>query len=186
MTKIFERAASAPPGSRAPAPVTNIHVDHHTFRDMLTEAELLPERAHNPFDDRGLLATERRCSTDSGDPVDPLTVLQHLMEGWIRFVILDDRGVPIRWGRKRRLFAGPARDAVMSLSNRCTHPGCRIPARRSRADHTREWSKGGRTDPDNGGPRCTRHDLAKNRGFTVWRDHAGNWHTYRPDGTEIT
>ena len=29
------------------------------------------------------------------------------------------------------------------------------------------------------------HDLAKNRGFTVWRDHAGNWHTYRPDGSEI-
>lgn len=185
MTRIFEQAASAAPGSRAPEPVVNVHVDHHTFTDVLTEAELLPERAADPFEQRGVLPTERRCETDAGDPVDPLSVLQHLFEGYVRFVILDDEGVPIRWGRTRRFFSGPARAAVMSLSTRCTHPGCRTPARRSEADHTDDWSRGGTTDPGNGGPRCRRHNRVKNRGFTVWRDPTGTWHTYRPDGTEI-
>ena len=63
MTKIFERAASTRLGSRAPEPVVNVHVDHHTYRDLLTEAELLPERARNPLEERGLLATKRRCTT---------------------------------------------------------------------------------------------------------------------------
>jgi hypothetical protein len=185
MTKIFERAASAPPGSRAPEPVVNVHVDHHTYTDILTEAALLPERAVDPFEARDVLPTERRCETASGDPVDPYSVLQHLIEGYVRFVILDDEGVPIRWGRRRRFFTGPVREAVLAMTTRCTHPGCRRPARRSEVDHATDWSKGGVTNPSNGGPRCRKHNLIKNHGFTVWRDPRGRWHTYRPDGSEI-
>ena len=41
------------------------------------------------------------------------------------------------------------------------------------------------TVPANGGPRCPRHNLIKNHGYTVHRDPTGRWHTYQPDGTEI-
>lgn len=73
----------------------------------------------------------------------------------------------------------------MSLSPRCTHPGCLVRTSRCQADHTIEHSKGGFTDPDNGGPKCLRHNLIKNTGYSVHRDRRGYWHTYRPDGSEV-
>ena len=185
VTRALHDAASRPPGAKAPEPVVNIHVDHHTFQDLLVEAELLPERAVDPFEHPEPHESERMCHTEHGDPVDPQTVLQLMLEHHIRFVIRNEQGVPITWGRKRRLFQGAARDAVRSLSTRCTHPGCRVKTKRTQTDHTVDYAHGGCTDPDNGGPKCQRHNLLKNKGFTVHRDPYGNWHTYRPDGTEI-
>jgi hypothetical protein len=178
-------AASAAPGARPPQPVVNVHVDHHSFQDILVEAELLPERDVDPFDDPLPHVAQRFSHTEHGQPVDQRTVLQFLLYGYVRFVIRNDQGVPIRWGRERRLFEGAARDAVRSLSTRCTHPGCRVPTRRTQTDHTVDFAAGGRTDPDNGNPRCLRHNLIKNRGYTVHRDAQGTWHTYHPDGTEV-
>jgi hypothetical protein len=185
LTRIFADAASAPPGSTGPATVVNIHVDHDTFTDLLTSTELFPDHVRDPFEDRVPLVTDRRCCTMDGHVVDPDHAVRSMLEGYVRFVIHDEGGVPIRWGRRRRLFTGAARDAVMSLSPRCTHPGCRVRASRSEADHTVEHARGGGTDPDNGGPRCRRHNQMKNRGYTVHRDRSGRWHTYRPDGSEI-
>ncbi len=185
LTRIFADAASRSPDSAAPEPLVNIHVDHDTFYELMAEAELFPERFVDPFEAGPPLETNRRCETEHGDPVDPRLVLQLALEGHVRYVIHDETGIPIRWGRRRRLFTGAARDAVMSLSSRCTHPGCRVRARRSHADHTFDHAKGGLTDPANGNPRCLRHNLLKNRGYTVHRDRQGQWHTYRPDGTEI-
>lgn len=102
----------------------------------------------------------------------------------MRFVVLNDDGVPIRWGRERRLFEGAAREAVMMLSTRCTQPGCRVKASHCEADHLVEWSRGGSTNPDNGGPKCDGHNKFRNRGYVSRRDKRG-WHTYRPDGSEI-
>jgi hypothetical protein len=99
-------------------------------------------------------------------------------------VVLDDEGLPITWGRQQRLFKGAAREAVMMLSDRCVHPGCRVRASHCEADHLVEWSAGGFTEPGNGGPECRRHNLFRNLGFRSRRDRFG-WHTYRPDGTEI-
>jgi hypothetical protein len=72
---------------------------------------------------------------------------------------------------------------VMTLAPRCTHPGCRICTSHSQADHVQPWAGGGRTDTDNGTPRCRRHNNIRNHGYTTHRD--GTWHTHRPDGTEI-
>ena len=85
-------------------------------------------------------------------PIDPDTALRVILEGLVRFVIHDDAGVPIHWGREKRLFTGAAREAVMSLFHRCTHPGCRVRAGRCEADHLIDWQHGGETRPDNGGP----------------------------------
>lgn len=185
VTAIFAAAVTAPADGRRPVPVLNVFVDHETFTGLLVEREFLPHRFVDPFESGSPLATGRRCETEHGDPVDPVTALQIALEGHLRFVILDDVGVPIRWGRDRRLFEGAARDAVMCLSHRCTHPGCRIPSRRSQADHTKPWSQGGRTDPGNGGPKCKKHNLLGNQGYATSRDHRGRWHVHRPDATEI-
>ncbi|MEO6571587.1 MAG: HNH endonuclease signature motif containing protein, partial [Ilumatobacteraceae bacterium] len=139
----------------------------------------------DPFEPGSDVVSRWRCDTEHGDPVDPRTVLQLAIEAHVRFVIHDDHGIPIHWGRKRRLFTGAARDAVRSLSPRCTHPGCRVRTRHCQIDHTTEFSRAGPTDPGNGNPRCMRHNLIKNQGFTVHRDTQGHWHTHRPDGTEI-
>jgi hypothetical protein len=185
MTRIFADAAARSPGAVAPDPLVNVHVDHTSFTELMVEAEFFPERFVDPFERWEPVETDRRCETEHGDPVDPRTVLQLALEGHVRFVINDEQGVPIRWGQRRRLFPKAARDAVMAQSWRCTHPGCRVRARRSHADHTTDYSRGGPTDPANGNPRCLRHNLLKNRGYTVHRDRRGRWHTYRPDGTEI-
>ena len=89
------------------------------------------------------------------------------------------------FGRRRRLFTGAAREAVMLYSPRCIWPGCATPAGRCDADHTHDWQHGGITAPANGAPICPRHDRWKNGGYRVRRDGAGIWHTCRADGSEI-
>jgi hypothetical protein len=186
VTRIFERAASTPPGSRAPKPVTAIHVDFQTWRDLMVEAQFLPERFVDPFEQGGVLLTKRRCETGDGAIVDPHAVLQATLDGYVRFVVLNNQGIPIHWGRERRLFEGAAREAVIMLNARCTHPGCLVPASQCQAGHTDRFASGGRTDPDRGGPECARHNLDnENFKLTIWRDASGHWHKYHPDGTEI-
>jgi hypothetical protein len=185
VTAIFQRSAAAPPGSKAPQPVGNIHLDWTSFCDLFVERGLFPERHVDPFEDPTPLVSKMRCETGDGTPIDPDTALRVILEGLVRFVIHDDAGVPIHWGRDKRLFTGAAREAVMSLSHRCTHPGCRVPAGRCQADHLIDWQRGGETRPDNGGPRCARHNRLRNNGYAVERDRLGHWHTYRPDGSEI-
>ncbi len=116
LTAIFARAVASPPGSKLAEPVVNILVDHHTWSDLMTLAGLFPERDIDPFEPSPQLVGEMRCETSTGELIDPYTVLQASLENHVRFVILNDEGVPIRWGRKRRLFSGAARDAVASRS----------------------------------------------------------------------
>lgn len=185
LKQIFLDAGSTPPGSRAPEPVVNIHVDHTTALDLLTEANLLPERDVDPFDDPTPHLRHRLARTDTGIPLHHASILQHLLDGYVRIVVRDDDGIPIHWGRTKRLFEGAARDAVRVLSTRCTHPGCRVRVTATDTDHTVDWANGGLTDPTNGNPRCRKHNNTKNRGYTVTRDTNGHFHTHRPDGTEV-
>ena len=183
LSAMIRRAGSVPAGKPGKV-VTNIAIDWQSFQDLMARANLFPEREVDPFEQAETLVSQWRCETFDGQLLDPEAVLRAALEGYVRFVVLDDEGVPIRWGRERRLFEGAALDAVMSLSPRCTHPGCRVPASRSQADHMKPWAEGGTTDPSNGGPKSARHNLLRNKGFPATRDRWG-WHTYRPDGTEI-
>ncbi len=181
LSAIFRRAGSVERG-KAPRIVTNIHVDFGTWCELMAREGLFPTDTSLVSGDR--LATQVRCATGDGLVVDPVALLRACLENWVRFVIVNDQGVPITMGRTRRLFSGAGREAVMLLSSRCTQPGCRVRSSHCEADHLVEWSSGGMTDPDNGGPRCRRHNRLRNQGFTVTRDRFG-WHTFRPDGTEI-
>ena len=186
MTAIIQRSAATPPGSKPPKPVGNVNIDFHTFCDLLIERGLFPERAVDPFEDPTPILSQLRCQTTNGVSVDRDTVLRILLEGHVRFVILGDKGVPIHWGRSRRLFTGAAEEAVATLSPRCTYPGCRVRTGRCQKDHLTEWHEHGETCPENGGVTCGRHNRLKHRRrLKVERDPMGNWHTYRPDGTEL-
>jgi Domain of unknown function (DUF222) len=182
MLAIFEAAAVAPVDGQAPEPVVNVVVDQVTFETHMARRRLIPWPADLP----DVSVIDRRCETTSGILLDPDDVIAAAFAGHVRRVVFDSAGVVIDVGRKRRLFTGAAREAVMLQSGRCIWPGCCLPSGRCQADHEEEWvAHDGATRPDNGSPLCGRHNRWKNKGFRTRRDDQGNWHTYRPDGTEI-
>jgi hypothetical protein len=179
---IFEAAAVAPVDGQAPEPVVNVIVDHVTYETHMARRRLFPMPADLP----DISVMDRRCETTSGILLDPDDVIAAALAGHVRRVVFDSAGVVTDLGRKRRLFTGVAREAVLLQSGRCIWPGCSLPSGRCQADHVDEWvARVGPTRPDNGAPLCARHNRWKNRGFRTRRDDDGNWHTYRADGTEI-
>ena len=184
LLRIFRTAAGAPAGSKEPEPVLNLIMDVQTFEDVLTrDWNLLPQTEDRLFGRVPL--QHRRSETSSGVLVDPQHALRAAIGGWVRRVVIDGAGNIIDYGRRRRLFTGAARDAVMLHSPRCTWIGCDTTSSYCNADHTVDWQHGGPTATTNGGPLCPRHDRKKNGGYKLRRDPNGTWHTYRPDGTEI-
>ncbi|CAN5849327.1 hypothetical protein BH23ACT2_BH23ACT2_08430 [soil metagenome] len=128
-----------------------------------------------------------RCSTLDGHPVDVTEAVAAALVGRVRRVVIGADSVVIDLGRRRRLFTGPAQLAARLGATHCYWPGCHVPVTDCQTDHLRPWGDGGGgcTDPGNGGAACGKHNRHRQAGFTVTRDPAGQWHTYRPDGTEI-
>ena len=179
LLKIFRTAAGAPADGKTPEPVLNLIMDVTTFEDVLTrDWNLLPTTDDRLF---GPVPMEhRRSETSSGVLVDPQHALRAAIGGWVRRVVIDGAGNIVDYGRRRRLFTGAARDAVMLHSPRCTWIGCDTTSSYCNADHTIDWQHGGTTATTNGGPLCPRHDRKKNGGYKLRRDPTGTWHTYRP------
>jgi hypothetical protein len=180
---IVVKAASSDGAPRAGEPLVNIVIDHDTFARAADRLFNTERSTAEPDDDVGLDLTDRRCQTHDGIALDPLSALAAGLHGRVRRVVVDSAGVVIDLGRSRRLFTGSARDAALLFGVRCTWPGCG--RRTQHIDHVHEWHQHGATDQVNAGPEC-RHNQWKTTGYTVWRDPFGQWHTYRPDGTEIT
>ncbi|CAN5904178.1 hypothetical protein BH23ACT2_BH23ACT2_22310 [soil metagenome] len=128
-----------------------------------------------------------RCSTLDGHPVDVTEAVAAALIGHVRRAVIGADSVVIDLGRRRRLFTGPAQLAARLGATHCYWPGCHVPVTDCQTDHLRPWGdrRGGSTNPGNGGAACGKHNRHKERGFTVTRDPAGHWYTYRPDGTEI-
>ena len=127
-----------------------------------------------------------RSETTNGTLLAPNDILAAALIGHIRRVVVDSAGVIIDLGRKRRLFTGNQRQAVLMSSARCIWPGCDQPSGRCQADHLHEWQHNGATNIANAAPLCSRHNRWKSRGYSTHRDSNGYWHTHRPDGSEIT
>ncbi len=176
MYAIFERAAATAPDATAAVPLVNLMIDVPTLERYLAGTG----DGLAPADPR-----QRRCETVSGIPIPPSDVVVAMVWGQVRRVVVDSAGVVINMGRRRRLFTGNARQAVLLQSSRCVVAGCAAPIRRCQADHLTEWGRLGHTNGPNGAPVCGRHNRLKNTGYRVHRDDQGFWHTYRPDGTEI-
>ena len=127
----------------------------------------------------------RRCQTLNGVPVPIADVVAALWYGQIRKIIVDRNGTILHYGRRKRLFTGAAREAVLLANTHCIWPGCDIATTHCDADHINDWQHTGPTDTNNGAPLCPTHNRTKSGGYTVWRDPDGHWHVYRPDRTEI-
>ncbi len=173
--QLVHDGASAP-GSAAAGFVHNIVWDAHSYQQMLDsmstgEPAQLDPGAH-------------RCSTIDGVPLEPAEAAAASLTAHVRRVLVDAKSVVIDLGTARR-FTGSARHATQLQSPECVWPGCHRPTSRCEVDHLTEHSRGGRTRPGNGAPLCGRHNRWKQKGFSVWRDPIGTWHTTRPDGSEL-
>jgi hypothetical protein len=187
MLSIFRTAASAADAGiapRVPGSMTtvNIVVDQASFEQQLSRLGWLSP------DDINAAATdlaERHCDTDTGIAIHPIDAVHAAVAGRIRRLVVDPTGVIINQGRKQRLFTGPIRDAIHTLTTHCGHPGCTVPSRHCQIDHLHEWGHGGRTNSDNADIDCGPHNRLKHRGYTITRHTRGvRW--VRPDGTSIT
>ena len=129
----------------------------------------------------------RYCETTSGAYVDPHDLITALLTGRVRRVVVDSVGRVIDLGRRRRLFTGATREAVLLMHHCCTNSGCGITAVDIQIDHINEWANTpDGTNTDNARPACGHHNRTKHTlKHTVTLDKTG-WHHYRPDGTEIT
>jgi hypothetical protein len=177
---IFTTAAGAEGAPRSSEPLVNLVIDTDTFQRQLA---LWSGQQAEPVDPATV--TWRRCETSDGVPIDPAAMLGAALCGQVRRIVMDSCGRVLDVGRRRRLFTGAARAAIRLTRSRCCWPGCLVPVGRAQVDHVTPWADGGATDVGNGGLLCGRHNRFKNRGYRTCRDADGDWHTYRPDGTEI-
>ena len=92
--------------------------------------------------------------------------------------VLDSDSLPLDLGRSRRLHSATQRRAFALLHDTCAVAGCTRPFAWCEIHHHRlSWSKGGRTDLDNGLPLCGHHHR---------RAHDPRFHLRsRPDGEWI-
>ena len=79
----------------------------------------------------------------------------------------------VAWnGTTRRRPTVTQRRYLEARNRTCVFPGCRMPAMDSDIDHTKDFAKGGRTDPSNLGPLCRHHHRLK---------HEGEWKLEQPE-----
>src|SRR4051812_12365625 len=100
-------------------------------------------------------------------------------------IVLGPNSEPLDLGRSKRLVTPGLRRAVIARDTTCVFAGCDAPHWWAEVHHLIHWTQGGETSLANSGLLCERHHTQVHHGFTVARDGAGRWHTYRPDGTEI-
>ncbi len=129
-----------------------------------------------------------RCSDLDGHPLDPTEVTVATLIGQLRRVVIGADSVVLDMGRKQRFFTGARQLAVRLAHSTCVFTACHVPSSQCQSDHIEAFNGPGQgsTDPGNGAPQCGRHNRLKEQGLITVRDKRGRWHTYRPDGTELT
>lgn len=179
------RAAAGADGSPAQAApvVLDVVADELSLLDALAHHDLAVPPDVDEMTDR--LAARRR-ETAAGVPLLRDDLVAIALDHHVRGVICDRSGVVIDWGRKRRLFSGPAREAALWNVRSCSRPGCAVQGRHCQVDHLQGWEQLGGTDQANAGGMCSHDNRAKHAlGISVRRTPEGylNWH--RADGTHI-
>ncbi len=169
------RSAAANGSGATAEPTVDFLIDDETARSIILDEPIDPDRYRDVV-----------SRTASGVPVHPRSIVNTAMWSHVRRVVTDAAGVVIDLGRRSRLFTGAAREAVMLLEDECAWIGCDQPTAWCDADHSRSWKGQGPTAPNNGGPLCRRHNLFKEQGYGVIRSPDGTWHTFDPDGQEIS
>jgi Domain of unknown function (DUF222) len=121
--------------------------------------------------------------------VTPETARRLACDASVARIITGPAGLPLDVGRAQRTASAAIRRAVEVRDGHCVFVGCDAPPEwcKSKVHHLIEWAFGGPTSCDNGALLCERHHTSYHEGgSTVRRDRdAGQWRTYRPDGSEI-
>ena len=167
-------AAACPPDGVRPVPVLNLLGDIETVQAAFNDVPISPSRYRDVI-----------CRTNTGRALDPYEVVKLIYWAEVRRAIVDDLGVVIDLGRRRRCFTGAAREAAKLTSLGCDWPGCDVPPSRCQVDHVRSWARHGETNQANAGCACGWHNRLKEQGYRVHRSTDHTWHFFHPDGHEI-
>ncbi|MEZ5372198.1 MAG: hypothetical protein R2704_05600 [Microthrixaceae bacterium] len=155
--------------------VHNIHWSATSYEQMLAAMD-----ANRP---PKLDPDTHMCRTTDGYELDPTETAICSLVSKIRRIIVDATGVVIDKGAHAVHRIRPHR------SHRHPHPLhlARLPHPASRCDidHLCEHSRNGPTTQPNAAPLCGKHNRWKHKGYTITRQPDGNWHTTRPDGSQL-
>lgn len=101
----------------------------------------------------------------------------------LQMVIEEGEGVPVAYGRTRRIPPPPLRRSLKKRDRCCRFPGCGA-TQFLRAHHIDWWARGGPTDPDNLVLVCPYHHRLLHEGrWTLRGDPGGDLMWARPDGS---
>ncbi|MCU1396263.1 MAG: hypothetical protein JWM34_4691 [Ilumatobacteraceae bacterium] len=123
-------------GTKASTDREPLVVIHCTEQDLADALALLLKGEVPEPDDRSL--RKRLCETSSGVQVDLVDLALAALIGKVQRIVTAADGHTIELGRKRRLFTGAVRDAVLLAGDRCCWPGCQRRSGRMEVDHMRE------------------------------------------------
>ncbi|MGA1344706.1 MAG: DUF222 domain-containing protein [Ilumatobacteraceae bacterium] len=161
------------------SPVINLVVDTTTVVEWVRYGIGGPHPVPDPA---GLMT--RRCESSGGGPLDPRLLLETILSGRIRSVILSDDHLPRTVSSSVRFFDRNTREAIRALDATCYWPGCELPAEVCDIDHLTPHSRGGPTTPANAGAACRGHNRFKSDRWYASRRRTG-WQVRRPDGTTL-
>lgn len=173
--------ADAAMSDKPSAPVKRVHNivwTAETYEELLRRWVNAPAR---------LLDPDRYNITDiDGHPIAATAAFADSLVSSFRRVAQNAAGVTIEMGITSRLFTGLARLGVILATTECYWPGCCVPTSSCHIDHLRAAARGGLTNQLNGLPACPRHNLLKERGYTVVRQNDGSITITTPNGDTIT
>jgi hypothetical protein len=166
LIEMATRSASTPENARRPEPLVVIVTDVATL-------EAAAAHYANPATDHAW-PMDGQCRLENGSTITGDEILEQLMLGRFRKLLLDAKGAIVDYGRSQRLFRGDLREAIRMRDGTCTHESCELPARNCHVDHIRPWGHGGGTNGHNGRACRGFHNLRRQRleglVFRRWHD----------------
>lgn len=107
---------------------------------------------------------------NTGDRISAGDAMRLACNASIMPLVLDGKGQPLHLGREKRLFDRAQRIAMAVRDGGCRAEGCAIPAAWTEAHHLTPWSRGGRTDIEDGVLLCPwHHHRAHDPGYLLSR-----------------
>ena len=108
---------------------------------------------------------------ESPVPIDLAVSLCGQASQWTRVLTDPVTGAPV--AADTYVPGRELRRAIQARDRTCRAPGCAIPAHRCDLDHTREWSRGGRTTPENLAALCRYHHRMRETGWRLAQPSPG-------------